>query len=350
MSKSTLYVTGNGFDLRHGMLSNYVHFYNYIKAQETEFLKQMQEIYDIKDYKKDDSEDPNGEKEQQSKFWTDFEASLSDVETDNLLFKFSESAPDYENDNYGSADIETLESELYQKINIFHHKLLMVLADWISTLTYPQDRLFALPYNDIYLSFNYTNTLERLYRITPSNITYIHNKFDPEGSDLIIGHNYDVKEIASLKEPNYNKGTSNISTQKIKEYIDALKLEQWTNRGDKIIDEYIAQIYKDTKAIIKQNDEFFNKIGDISCIYILGHSLNDIDMPYFHKLNESVSSECLWNIVYYADNENRNRKTAISAMKVMGIDEERYRLLTWNEYDSHAGIHNTAKRQYISSQ
>lgn len=345
MSKNTLYVIGNGFDLCHGIQSKYIHFYEYIKTHKTEFLKQMQEIYAIKPYLKDDSDDSTLGKEPESKFWTDFESSLSDVEMTNLLFSFSDSAPDYENENYGSADIGTLESELYQKLNRFHKKLLLFLEDWISTLTCPQDRLFALPYNGIYLSFNYTDTLEKLYNVTSANITYIHNKFDPEGSELIIGHNDEVKEYASLIKSNI-KRLSNMSDQKNEEYADAVISERWETRGEIIVNEYRVKLYKDTKAIIKQNDEFFNKIGGISCIYILGHSLNDIDMPYFHKLNESVSSECLWNIVYYADDKDdkdRNRKTAISAMKVMGVDEERYRLLTWDEYKNHTGIHKTAR-------
>ncbi|MCS6118044.1 hypothetical protein G3444_03800 [Shewanella baltica] len=34
-------------------------------------------------------------------------------------------------------------------------------------------------------------------------------------------------------------------------------------------------------------------------IYILGHSLSDVDIPYFERIASIVKSDCYWYVSYY---------------------------------------------------
>lgn len=51
-------------------------------------------------------------------------------------------------------------------------------------------------------------------------------------------------------------------------------------------------------------------------IYILGHSLSEIDFSYFKKIREYISEECLWNISYYSDRDRNNVQNFIRKLDV----------------------------------
>jgi len=60
--------------------------------------------------------------------------------------------------------------------------------------------------------------------------------------------------------------------------------------------------YKDTAEIIEWYAGFFNNLSDISEIIVLGHSLNDIDIPYFDRVNKAVGY-ATWTVSYYNSKE-----------------------------------------------
>ena len=64
--------------------------------------------------------------------------------------------------------------------------------------------------------------------------------------------------------------------------------------------------YKDTESIIEKNRYFFKSLADITEVFILGHSLSDIDMDYFVKVRECVSPWCRWYISYYSEDDKCN--------------------------------------------
>ena len=49
--------------------------------------------------------------------------------------------------------------------------------------------------------------------------------------------------------------------------------------------------YKDVQSIIAKHRDYFTSLSDIEIIRVFGHSYNDIDMPYFQKIKDSVSKE-----------------------------------------------------------
>ena len=45
MKEKTLYIIGNGFDIAHGIQSEYKYFYNYLREYDERFLNSLSGIY-----------------------------------------------------------------------------------------------------------------------------------------------------------------------------------------------------------------------------------------------------------------------------------------------------------------
>jgi hypothetical protein len=74
--------------------------------------------------------------------------------------------------------------------------------------------------------------------------------------------------------------------------------------GDAIIDEYFKATYKPTEEIIKANRPFFSSLHSVEEIYVLGHSISNVDIAYFQELAKSINSQnAKWRISYFGDTE-----------------------------------------------
>ena len=70
-------------------------------------------------------------------------------------------------------------------------------------------------------------------------------------------------------------------------------------RGKDAINRYFSATFKGTEQIIKDNEDFFAKLGNIDEVYVLGHSLAGVDLPYFQKLEQSVRPDAKWVATFY---------------------------------------------------
>lgn len=57
---------------------------------------------------------------------------------------------------------------------------------------------------------------------------------------------------------------------------------------------WMNELHKDTSSIIRHNESFFSSLSGITHIVVLGHSVNQIDWPYFDEVKKSVSPDTLW--------------------------------------------------------
>ena len=64
---------------------------------------------------------------------------------------------------------------------------------------------------------------------------------------------------------------------------------------------------KRTHSIIDQHQSFFDSLKEVRKIVIIGHSLSDVDMPYFDKIANSIMKDRVeWEISYHTQ-EDINR-------------------------------------------
>lgn len=166
-----LYIIGNGFDLYHYLPSSYRDFQNFIKEKD-EYLFELIEKYFNYD----------------GIFWNAFEANLSNLDDLSLVHDVLRSLG---SDGWDVWALESYEPTIESYTFDVFHKLKNYMIEWARTLNFlPLKRKYSgIDTDSIFISFNYTNTLERHYHINSKQINYIHGDAQKENCDLIFGHN-----------------------------------------------------------------------------------------------------------------------------------------------------------------
>lgn len=84
------------------------------------------------------------------------------------------------------------------------------------------------------------------------------------------------------------------------------------------IENYFEVSKKPVSRIINQHKDFFLDLYDIDNIYVLGHSLNDVDMPYIQTIMSSMDypEECHWHISYFSESEKERMMTSMGKLGV----------------------------------
>lgn len=92
------------------------------------------------------------------------------------------------------------------------------------------------------------------------------------------------------------------------------------------VEEYYANAKKDTNAIINRNNEYFKSLSEIKHIYILGHSLAKVDLPYIIKIMEVNNNQTgiIWYVSYYSKEQKDQYKQVLMNL---GINETQIYML-----------------------
>lgn len=265
-NKQTLYIIGNGFDLASGMPTSYTHFYKWLESNKCYRLISMMEIFFSN----------------QRDVWSDIEKALGEYDENQILeYCKPEEDFDYDHSMRYMASVEDSPDWLFQPIL---HDFINSFRDWVNSIDITTaKRIRTLPAESLYLTFNYTETLERVYSIPKSNILHIHGcrLLDEQ---CIIGHN-------NYRNPN-------------DAYNDEYEMPYIQDTWNKIIG-WMNGLFKDTTAIIDKNQCFFEKLSNIECVIVYGHSLNEVDLPYMKEIVRHIGIEKQWYISQYNTEDSR---------------------------------------------
>lgn len=285
-----LIVIGNGFDIVHHLPTKYSNFMNYLWSTDKAFYEQLTRYICEDD------------------LWNDFETALGELD-DGEVKEMSQAV--YLHYNEFQDDYR----QVMQKELEFSFKISEQLHKWIDSIDTggrPILTSYILNNNNIFLNFNYTDTLEKVYGISEKNIVYIHGKASRD-EELVLGHHntyayagkepvcLTFKEMDEWFEFQMNKGIEE------KEY-------------DFQVEKYYNVTYKDTDGNIARHISFFESMRDISKIYILGHSLSETDFAYFIKIHSIVPAECIWNITYYSKRDKRNIESMARKIGIKNVN------------------------------
>ncbi|GHV66828.1 hypothetical protein FACS1894199_11060 [Bacteroidia bacterium] len=281
MTNKTLYIIGNGFDLYHDLPTKYSDFREYLQKHNSslEYLLETSFSVDL---------------------WSDFENHLSKLDLDAIFSDNYDILPDEDSDRDG--DKYPFIDKMEQIKNDLTVGLKNALRDWILSLEYPaniDDLLLNLDKEAIFLTFNYSNTLEQFYKVKSNQIIYLHNKAEKlnlnnirpkeryyieDNSDIIIGHN--IKKL-QFKIPKVNR----------KGFKTAYSCEEGFEQI-KLYDNF-----KDTEQIISEHSCFFNNLYNIEKIIIIGHSLSDVDLQYFQEISKNTINAPKYKITYFGQDK-----------------------------------------------
>lgn len=286
MNNRILFIIGNGFDLAHGLHSKYSDFAEYCKS--TEYYKCLYELLPLEFPKllTDSSTDS-------SELWANFEEAL------------------------GAPDIEYIKN--YR--NVDKGELNVALRDWVNEL---KDKINEIQPMDCikktiqtypeayYISFNYTDTLELLYKVESKNILHIHgyiSRKDVDASEAfagyLYGHNLNDEEISKMfnavSDENYNICNIIEHIRHFRKTVDAV------HAPDSVLEAFLQPLSIDN-------------IDNIDNIVVIGHSLGVMDQDYFKKINEFFP-EAKWHISYHEDNQCISSiERSISSVERIGLN------------------------------
>lgn len=267
-----LYIIGNGFDLHHGLKSSYSHFEDYVKKNDKKSYQYIEEYLTF------------------GQSWNELESALANLEIENIQDECSQYLASYADEKWSDSMHHEYEFFMEEILGVLSSKLLELFTSWINKVKIPnkayQKKTKWIKYKDsVFLTFNYTNVLNKLYNIKEKDTLFIHGKLD----NPILGHAYNFKSL---------KGDASTDTRVL--------------GGYELLNSYFATTFKNTKLIISNNIAFFQNLKNINEVYVLGHSISHVDIEYFKKINKNISSKTIWNISYRDTNrQNYLRKVLV---------------------------------------
>lgn len=275
-----LYIIGNGFDLYHGLPTQYGQFYDFAK----DVLEEIENYYSLS--------------LSETNPWHDFENALGAFNWKN--FYDTHSQIDINTEDFRPSYAYCLEDDLTEQANELVATVKDYFQKWISNIDISTaTRKLNLLENSVFITFNYTSTLETIYGIETDKILHIHGRSDTY-DDLIFGHGETMNEESELDENGYSNRTIFSDAE------SAAKYPFYAFR--KPVDEGIVKL-----------EQFLAPFEPIREIFVIGHSLNNIDLPYIRSLAKRAP-HAKWKVYIYKPGDEENY---IRTLILCGISKKR---------------------------
>lgn len=278
-----LYIIGNGFDIHHKIDSKYSDFRKWLLNTNNPTLSTIYEVFGDID----------------SDWWNKFESNLASVDTLKISYEEAiQHYPDISSDDFSDADWYEAEFAVEQHLENVYSDIRDAFEIWVLQLSKGQeDRRIHLNKEDsTFMSFNYSDTLESLYNIPNNNILYIHGKAGAN-NDLVLGHGASMTELEN--RVNHNVISNDVENGDCYDYV--------IERAKETAIIGVHNHRKHVDKIINNNQTWFLSLADITNIHIYGHSLADVDMPYFKKILSSIKKNSVFFEFSDYNEENKQK-------------------------------------------
>lgn len=267
--KNQLYIIGNGFDLHHQIASKYSDFATYLERVDRHIFS-IAENYVVPE----------------KNLWSYLEERLAEIDVDQIESHAENYLVPYGADDWSDSGHHDYEYEIEQICEAISKKLREHFADWVRQLEIPLHAPFpvrCIDPNSSFLNFNYTSTLQRIYGVPDNNILHIHGSAADHTSKIVLGHGWDRQR-------------SELRSRFVDEETDVR-----VAGGFELIDELLAETFKPTKEILARNKAFFEDLSAVTEVFVLGHSLAQVDEPYFSAVLDHVESNAHWTVSFHSD-------------------------------------------------
>ncbi len=308
--KNKLYIIGNGFDLHHGLKTSYKNFADYLREKDSSLYYLLDSFLSYPTTDKDP--------------WYRFEENLAKLDIDAILVDDEELLPDILSESYRDRDKYIFPDEMRNKLENFTTGLISIFTRFIQEVKTPKsanDLMLDIDAESKYLTFNYTYTLEDLYKINPKNVLHIHNGAESKYADIILGHGTHPDNFKKEINP-----PDDLSEEDLKNWHEYQLDQEFTPRGEgeKILLEFFSLSFKNTKEIIENHKRYFEELKDINEVFVLGHSLSDVDLLYIEEVICAIDSNAKWTVSYYDESEKIKH---LKTLTDYGIKEKNINLI-----------------------
>lgn len=300
----TLYIIGNGFDKAHGVKSSYGDFKEWLRVKHTALFNDMEDVWNCN-----------------SQLWCDFEKTLGEVDFEYVWKKFEK----YNQKKLIQANIKLKESypglppnltfhNLGEKLKPLVGEIRAAFNAWVLTLNkslLDKQPLLSLNRDAFYITFNYTETLEKLYEIPSSSILHIHGKAN-SGEELLFGHDKSAGQIE------YDLERKCIKCR----HTDINDFAMWIGTLNKNVDYNLYRV-----------SSILNQLSDVNRIYILGYSFSEIDSLYIDNIfKKTFKNQPFWSISYYTKLDKEHILNTL--IDYHNIGKDKYILFKLHEIDT----------------
>lgn len=253
--QETLFVIGNGFDLYHGLNSRFSDFRYWLNHNnEKVFVNNMEKIFPLENVG--------------DMLWSNFETALGKYNEMIIINEYS--------NQYSPSDREFAYREMLREVGEICSNIRPKMTKWIKQVDKTKiEKLLELSRESLYFTFNYTTVLERIYGIPKSNVFHIHGS--ATDNDYVITGPFEEKIIENISEKDHDTLFNSI--------IGLHKI--FNNLGKK------------PKERMKRRPDFSTKLTYIKHVVIIGHSLDQIDKPYFNYIHKNIAPDAQWHFCQY---------------------------------------------------
>ncbi len=268
-----LFIIGNGFDKGHGLNTSYWDFRTYLKNMYPEFLYAFESHYYIYP--------ANDEEAQKNLLWNELEKNLANIDEDVIIDDALQMDMALES---GDVGIEDTLYEYFTEEYKYIERLAKYLKQWVRTIRIrdvkPKTSLINSFQEALYITFNYTAVLERAYGISDSKIIHIHGSLRAHECDPVLGHG-NIGRIERIDE----------------RLVEAERMyDEKEISICKVVKDYYEGTYKDVNRYMYRLFRLNGK--NIDEIYVIGHSVAEVDLPYFRYV-ENCTHQADWTVYYF---------------------------------------------------
>jgi hypothetical protein len=283
-----LYIIGNGFDLWHGLPTKYTDFYAFAACH----LDELEQYLILEP----SSETP----------WNNFEANLGKF--DGSIFYDTHNFIDVSDESFKPSMAYGLEDDLTEQADNLVDSIQSQFYEWIESIPIEDaEAKFGFRLPGRFISFNYTSLLQTVYKIPDDLVFHIHgsvNKYD----DLIFGHGESIEEVTELDENRDSNRTIFTDAQGAAKYP-------------------FYAFQKPVDDILNRNLGYFESLNSVDVVVVIGHSFNEIDIPYIKKIS-TVAWGSKWVVSQYSESEG---KSHVRQLGKCGVSSDKITLCSIND-------------------
>ena len=299
MESRKLYIIGNGFDLWHRIPSHYWQFKEFVRGHDAELLKAVEDYLPV-------DED-----------WCELESALAEIDVGSITDDLEHFMTPYGANDWSDSSQHNFQYEVDRVVERLSTELRRRFGQWIRQLPIPTtttatQRLQTIDPTAHFLTFNYTSTLLVLYGVPDTHVLHIHGRADLAENYLILGHGWNPKDRHSLND---RPGIEDIDTRLMEAHT--------------ILDRYFSKTFKPSAQLIEEHRPFFDRLVDVEEIFILGHSLSDVDELYFRALLTIPSiASARWRLACRPEDDNHKKNVRLQEL---GVQASNIIICSWSE-------------------
>lgn len=256
-----LIIIGNGFDLHHGLKTSYAHYKQYLEKNAPNLVSWFEQITEW-------SEVPDECR------WTQIEAAL------NVDFREL-----FDNEfQYYCDDVEGLTERISTISGEAQDFTVTQFVNWLvhngrDASCAPESNL-NLNRNDYYISFNYTNTLQRVYSVPNEHVFHVHGSLD-EYLECANQGFVKPETIHNIIQFGTSRSSSEYLYRELINTVGDIDSMEGAPISDFCGD--VNFCTKNVEANIRKLDDFLKFSEEIEEVVVMGHSLGVDDLPYFER-------------------------------------------------------------------